>query len=396
MLDDRPDRRDPAQAPGASVPVWVVSAHAKTCAVEDRAVFGHRARLGAGPDRLVLETCHRVEVYGRGEPPPAAELRRLVDAPERLRVLTGDAATRHVFRLAAGLESAVIGEDQVLHQVRELRDDARSIGTDGHLARLFEMAIGVGRKARSGRKGSRMRTATLATRALDWLSLRGELNAGDEVLVVGAGAMGRLLATEARRRGFAVIVASRTFDHAAALAAQVRGRALTIDAAARGATQVRGIVIALSGSWSMDEGAALPPTVDLSSPPAIPIRGRAGRLDIDGLYRWSANAANGLDAEYADMADLLVEEAVSSFRRWSAGRASVQALRTLRGRAERRRQAELERLRRRLPNLTPREQNLLDAFSARLIAELLHAPTVQLRDDADGSAAAAARRLFDL
>jgi glutamyl-tRNA reductase len=395
MLDRAAGRE--MDAPATRTPIWVVSAHAESCPVEDRVVFGHGARLGVGPDRLVLETCHRVEVYGVGATPTDAELARLVRAPERLRVLKGDAAARHTFRLAAGLESAVIGEDQVLHQVRELRESARADGVDGHLARLFEMAIGVGRRARASRQGRRPSAETLATQALDWLSVQAELSTGDELLVVGAGATGRLLAVEAHRRGFSVVASSRTFEHAAVLAAQVRGRALTLEDAARQAAGFRGIAIALSGSWSgIEDPAALPATVDLSAPPVIATRGRADRLDIDSLYRLSKDSTAELDVRYLELANALVEEAVSGFRLWSAGRASVQTLRTLRGRAEARRRAELDRLQRRLPNLTPREKNLLDAFSSRLVADLLHAPTVRLRDDADGTAAAAARQLFEL
>jgi glutamyl-tRNA reductase len=389
--------RASARARQDPIPVWVVSAHAERCPVEERAVFARRARLGADRGRLVLETCHRVEVYGVGAPPTDVELAGLVDSPERIGVLVGEAAVRHAFRLAAGLESAVIGEDQVLHQVRDLRESARSIGMDGHLARLFEMAIGVGRRARSSRPERRLSTETLATRALDWLSLRAGLAAADEMLVVGAGAMGRLLAGEARRRGLTVVVASRTFDRAAAVAAQVRGRAVSLETAARQASEMRGVAIALAGSWSaLADPGTLPPTVDLSSPPTIPTRGLADRLDIDGLYRWSEDPARELDAAFVENSVALVEESVAGYRRWSAGRASVQTLRALRGRAEERRRSELERLRRRLPNLTPREQNLLEAFSARLVGDLLHSPTAQLRDDVDGSAAAAARRLFDL
>src|SRR5205814_1006685 len=83
-------------------------------------------------------TCHRVEVYGFGPGPARSELRRL----------EGEAAVRHLFRVASGLESAAVGESEVLGQVRDSLVHARQSGTDERVARLVEAAIAVGRTAR--------------------------------------------------------------------------------------------------------------------------------------------------------------------------------------------------------------------------------------------------------
>ncbi len=426
-LGDRVERR-PALPPVAAPPVWVVSALAGACSAEERARFADRTlaeralaeralaerALADRPDRLLLVTCHRAELYGTGPQPSPETLLALAGdgaTAGRLRLRVGAGAVRHAIRLAAGLESAVVGEDQVLHQVRVLRDEARVRRLDPHLARLMEVAIGVGRRARAGRPtaGRAERDiaaeprgeAGLAGGALDWLAALGVDLAGGELLVVGAGTMGSLLARQARSRGARVVVASRGLARAVALAAETGGEAIDLPAAASRARRVDGIAVALAGPWAelagpAWAGAGLPPLVDLSAPPAV-APGRAGRaIDIDGLHAWVAARAAPADlAVYVTAAEALVEEAIARYLRWSAGRASVATLRDLRARADERRRAEVERLLRRV-DLGPRERDLVRAFSERLVAAILHPPTAHLRDDADGSAATAARRLFDL
>src|SRR5690349_21667859 len=103
----------------------------------------------------LLATCHRVELYGFGPGPVREDMRQL----------DGDAAVRHLFRVAAGLESAVVGESEILGQVRDALAHARERGTDERVARLFETAIAVGRTAR----GAPLPGPTgLAERAVEW------------------------------------------------------------------------------------------------------------------------------------------------------------------------------------------------------------------------------------
>jgi glutamyl-tRNA reductase len=137
--------------------------------------------------------------------------------------------------------------------------------------------------------------------------------------------------------------------------------------------------------------------VDLSAPPAITPPRHATYLDIDGLHRQSEAAPPTNDQlAYAAAATAVVELAAETFERWVGGRTSVATLRGLRDSAERRRALETQRLLRRMPDLEPSEKALVEAFSRRLVAALLHEPSCRLREDIDGRAAAAARRLFDL
>jgi hypothetical protein len=119
---------------------WVMAVQADTADANDREGLARsvRERIAAHSDWILLNTCHRVELYGFGTPP---------DLDARLKVQTGESAVRHLIRVATGLESAIVGEDEVLHQVREAIGNARAGRTlDGRLVRLFESAIAAGRR----------------------------------------------------------------------------------------------------------------------------------------------------------------------------------------------------------------------------------------------------------
>src|SRR5262249_4875605 len=132
-----------------------------------------------------------------------------------MRRLDGDDATRHLIRLACGLESAVLGEDQILHQVRLTLAELRDRHADPALVRLFELAVAAGRRARAA---SATVGRDLGERAVRWLEARTVVGPGSTAPVVGAGAMGRAAASAFGRRGAHVLIASRTVERAAAAA----------------------------------------------------------------------------------------------------------------------------------------------------------------------------------
>jgi glutamyl-tRNA reductase len=380
--------------------IWAAVAAADRFSVAEREAVASRIRTGglaADPGAAIVETCHRVEVYALGEgggfPDPAL--------PPTPVVLDGDDVVRHLCRLACGLESAILGEDQVLHQVRDALAALRDRHADPRLIRLFELAVGAGRRARADRPSAQRNLGELAVR---WLVRREAIAPGAPVLVVGTGPMGRLAAAAFIRRGATVTIASRTQDRAAEAAIAVAAAGgVDLDQAARSAAGFTAIVLAIRGVWSPAVSAGMPSgVVDLSVPGALPVATRRGLgdrfADVDVIFREAASlAAEGDTApDFRAAADAIVEEAVAAYRSWSAGRPSVETLRALRDRSEEHRAAELQRLLRRLPDLEPRERELVAAFSERLVAGLLHAPSAALRDDVDGSAAAAAQRLFGL
>jgi glutamyl-tRNA reductase len=354
---------------------WVLAVDAAEAPVEERARFHAEAEamLEFHAGWALLTTCHRVELYGIGPVPrwPGVS------------TLRGRPAARRLLRVAAGLESAVPGEDEVLRQVRDALAAARRRGVDERLARLFEVAIATGRKARAGRRPA---GPGLAAQALAWLDTRVSI-ARRPVLVAGTGSMGTALARAAAEAGAVVTVAGR--DPARAGVDLVAGAA----AAPRSAA----VAVALAVPWQELGGLAgrLPPVADLSSPPAVPepVRAALGGdfLGIDALY-----ARSEAGTPWAATALELVERAADEYAGWLAGRGSVHTLRALQLQAEQRRMQRLERLLNRLPELTQRERELISAMSEQLVTDLLHEPLKALRADSDGSGAEAARRLFRL
>jgi glutamyl-tRNA reductase len=359
---------------------WVVVARAGMLDEDARA-----AVLAALPERtaerFLIATCQRVEWYGSG---PAAELAVLRARWPELDVLDGRHAIEHLLRLAAGLESAIVGEGQVLHQVRVALAGARADGPlTPELGRLVETAIRVGRRSRAG--GSTRRT--IATLALDRLALA----PGARLLVVGAGAMGVLVAREAAVRGLSVELASRRTELA--------GRpARSLADAARSASRVDGIVIALAGTWDLDVSnvPTLPPVVDLSAPPALSdaIRRALGsrHVGIDELL--ATERLGPADTAYRVRAERLVDAGADGYEHWLAARDSLPVLRRLLDRSEAQRAADTAVLARRL-DLDPDQLAIVERYSSQLVARLFHEPVARLGADPDGSAAAAARRLFE-
>jgi glutamyl-tRNA reductase len=352
---------------------WVLAATAADTDAEARAGIREWAAT-VREGRLLLATCHRVELYGFGDPPD-------LDAPIRL---TGEAAARRLFRVAAGLESAVVGEDEILHQVREALATAR----DGQvlepaLVRLVEDAIATGRRVRAGHRSPK---SGLADRALAWLGERAELRERP-LLVVGTGPMGRALARAAGAAGARVLVASRDGTRAD----------LSLRTAAEGASRFAAITIALAGPWEALTAASgpLPPVADLSSPPAVSAEVRSALgpdlLDIDQLFEQVP-----ADSAWLERAGELVAAGTATYMEWLGGRQAVDVLRALQARAEERRRARLERALRRLPELEHQQREALETLTRQLVKDLLHEPLVALRGDEDGSSRAAARRLFGL
>jgi len=267
---------------------WVHALDAASAPAAERArAAASWAAESARQDRILLQTCHRVELYGVG-PAPAAAL----------------PAAEHLLRVATGLESAVIGEDEVLHQVRGALLAAAG-PRDVRLTRLFETAIAAGRRARAGRTAS---TASLAGLALRWLARRTELK-GRPVLVAGAGHMGWALARAARKAGAQVTVASRSRDRAEAAARSLGAQATDLTRAAGQTAAAAAVAVALAGPWEELTG-TLPPTADLSWPSAVAPHVRGEYLGVDDLFAGGEEPPPG----YVESATAIVVAKLAEYR----------------------------------------------------------------------------------
>lgn len=241
----------------------------------DRVAREMQAWLDGGGSGVAVVTCHRAELYGLGAAP----------AIDAARELSDDESILHLLRVAAGLESVIVGEDEVLHQVREALRNARAAGhVDPRLQRLFEIAIAAGRRARSGRTES---SGNLAQRAVAWLQSKANVH-DQTVVVAGAGRMGAALAHSLTEAGAEVVVASRDPQRAARLAHVYSARGVGLRAGADIAGQAAAVAVALGGPWTeLDSISA--PIADISAPQAVPepVRQRLNGsfLGIDDLYR---------------------------------------------------------------------------------------------------------------
>ena len=379
-------------------------------------------------EAVVLSTCHRIEVYAVAEQfhGAMADVRHFLseisfvppeDFSDHLYVHYDDAAAAHLFGVAAGLDSVVLGESQILGQVREAWDRARVEGAAAaRLSQLFRHALEVGKRARSETAIARGITS-LSQAAVAMASDRLSGLADRAVVVLGAGEMGAGLVAEvadADVPGSRVTVANRTWARAEQLAERAGGRAVTLDGlpeALAGAdllltsTGASSMVVTAAG---LERALAARPTrplliVDLGMPRDVdPAVADLPGVSLLGLADVETFVDARLDERRREVVPVraIVAEEVGRWVEEVSARHATPTVSALRQKAEDVRVAELERYRNRLAGLEPREREAVEALTRSLLAKLLHDPTVRLKDAA-GSAkgdrlAGALRELFDL
>lgn len=393
---------DRAPATGVTTATMLVAlvAHARHVPSAEREAFAAAiGRLPDDPRRIAIRTCHRVELYGTGE---GMHLPDLADLPPGVERLTDVDAVRHLISVASGLDSAVFGETQIVHQLRETLESRHAErALDPALERLFQSALHAGRTARSHYTGS---PRSLADVALD--RILGPSPAGPQldrrVLIVGVGRMGRLAALAAHRRGASVIVTNRTATRASDLATELGGEVLAFGTDGS-IPPVAGVISAISGRWpigpndvtALVEGSAV--VVDLSSPPSVDgvVAAALGRrfVSVDDLARGSED---GPDERTRRRVERLVSQVGTDYCQWLRSRDAVPAIRGVVDAAEARRADEMSWLRHRLPDLSTDDLAAIEQMSHRLVASILHAPLSALTSDEGGDLEHAARELFGL
>jgi glutamyl-tRNA reductase len=363
------------------------------------------AAEGAGVtiDGLAFVTCQRVELYGE---PTALDGIASTGPWAAARRLVGKTAAHHLISTAIGLESAVIAEDQILHQLRSSVAAARERGRlPVELDILSDVALRAGRIARSWRP---VRPRSLADLAVDQVAAAHGGLRDRRVLVAGAGEMGRLAAVAARRSGAHVLVASPTAGHARRLADDIGADSVPIDPG-RAVGRIDGLIVALSGRWVVGDATRevlerVRVAIDLSMPPALPeglINALGDRfLDLDQLVAGALDRpAEAVDREfdrYRSRLEGLRDRSVERYLDLITARGRSVTAVALAARLERERSAELEALWRRLPNLPAAERAAIEAMTRHLAKRLLGAPLARIASDPDGRRRRAAEELFDL
>lgn len=383
-----------------SAEIVVLATHARAVPMSERDRFAAEVHAALGDDALILQTCHRVEAYVASSRVPAETL-AAIGVPAGGHILRGEGAVRHAVGLAVGRDSVVVGEDQVLHQLRSCVADARAAGRlDPMLDRLFATALRSGRRARSWRSGPERSLATVAVAEIERRT--GPL-AGRPVLIVGAGRMGRLAARAARAAGAAIAVANRSPNAAATLAEDVGGDAVPFDPGQR-VHEMAAVIVAVGAAWSisaatrdaLDEATII---VDLSVPAAVGAdvrdRLRSHLITADDLARL---AIETMDADPRDVRrlDALIDDGTAEVLAWLARHEQRAAAAALAQRAEAARLAELDVLWRRLPDLDADARAAIETMTRHFSDRLLREPLERLGRDRDGEAERAVREVFAL
>lgn len=379
-------------------------------------------------EAVVIATCNRVELY--------ADVDRFHGGVSALCALLAEhaglsaeaitphlyvhyeaRAVQHLFEVSSGLDSMVVGEHQILGQVRQSLRLAQDCGSAGRiLNELFQAALRVGKRVRTDtgidRAGRSLVSAGLELASRDIGGV-----AGRRALVVGAGSLSALAATTLARLGIgSVTIANRTPQHAARVAEAVGGRAIPL-AAIEDALAETDVLVSCTGSVGVvvdadlvrrarsrrrlagDAGdlavldLALPRDVD----PAVRDLPGVSVLDLEAL---GAALQGEQAAEDVGEARRIVAAEVEDFLAWERASSVAPTVVALRTRAAQVVEAELARLTGRLPDLDDRSRDEVAQAVRRVVDKLLHAPTVRVKELADEpggvSYAAVLRELFDL
>jgi glutamyl-tRNA reductase len=376
-------------------------------------------RLGSG---VVLSTCNRTEVYTvvkQGAQGHAAldgflEAEFGVEIEEvrpYLYTLEQRDAVVHLYRVASSLDSLIVGESQILGQVRDAYSAAAAQGTArGVLTRLFHQALRVGKRAR--RETAIGRNALSVSRACVEMARRslGDLQSRRGV-VVGVGEASKLAAKALRDSGLgSLVVANRTWEHAQELAAELDGEVASLDQLP---DLLREADVAVTSTEAPDfliseptvrEAMALRGDrplvmIDIAVPrdvdPAVGDLPGVHLYDIDDLEMVAEANRRERQAEVSSVEEIVQQEA-SRFQSWWISREVVPTIAAMRDRAEEIRQAELQQTFRRLPGLSAAELRRVETLSKALVKKLLHEPTKALLERGDRLYTEVVRELFGL
>jgi glutamyl-tRNA reductase len=385
------------------------------------------ALRGSAREAVVVSTCNRAELYVACDEAAATrqDLVRFVgefngvsaaDIAPHVYDVTDLEVARHLFRVAAGLDSLVVGEPQILGQVKE----AHTVATDAHtsgavLNRLFHSSFAVGKRVRTETGlGSGAVSVSYAAVALS-RKIFGDLS-GRSVAVIGAGEMGKLTAVHMKSQAVKqVTIVSRTMAHAARTAEAIGGASAAPWEELDAVLAASDIVISATGAAApiltkAHIEAVMRPRrnrplfiIDIAMPRDV--EAAAGEIEQVFLYNiddLKATVRENLARRASEVAraETIVNEEVEKFAGWFRSRGAIPTVVALRERFESIRRAELERLDFKLSSLPPEARARVDEITHLIVEKLLLTPTEQLKalgsSEAVGQYSEALTKLFAL
>lgn len=386
----------------------------------------HRLHALEEIDELAIVcTCNRVEVVVSTHQGDRA-VQRIVEflhaaSTESALVLDqylythrGRDAVRHLFRVASSLDSMVVGEPQILGQLKDFYTRASTVNATGPiLHRCFHKAFSVAKRVRT-ETGIASRAVSVSSAAVELASKIFDKLSDQTAMLVGTGKMGELAARHMLGHGVgSLLVTNRTFDRAVELARDLHATPVPFESLAKylpmadiviGATAASDFVLTVPLiQEALHERKGRPVfCIDLSVPRNIDPRVN----DLSNVYLYDVDDLGGIAEENleeraveAEKAETIVHAEVDAFWRWLGQLEVVPTIVALREKAEAIRRAELEKTFNNLKDLSPRQREALESLTGAIVNKLLHGPITRLKNQNQRSETfyvEAARRLFDL
>jgi glutamyl-tRNA reductase len=388
------------------------------------------ARLACGHvvtrlnELVLISTCNRIEIYSTSNAVVFDELETFLSDVSGVSVdqfhshvyrFSDMGAVRHLFEVAAGLDSLVVGEPQILGQVTRALELARGQNTAGSvLNRLFQAAIHAGKRTRTETAISR-NPASVSSLAASMSERVVHKISEAQIVILGAGEMAELAVEALRKRGVEkILVVNRTLERAHALTERWNAHATTFENL-HTALMSADILIASTGAphtiissemvhETMKHRASRPLVlIDIAVPrdidPDVANIPHVKLYDMDTLNAQLEHSLAERKAEIPQVKNILDEE-LALFEDYLKSLDMLPLIADMRQNAEAIRQTELEKTLRHLPDLTEAERNHIEAMTLALVKKLLHAPTHRLREEAASPRASeyadVARKLFNL
>ena len=356
----------------------------------------------------VLSTCNRVEAIVSTRDEDVIEavvdwLAARAGAPrgeleKHLYILRHGDVVKHLFRVASGLDSMIVGEPQIGGQVRQAFATAHELGTlDSLLGQLYENTMRVAKKVRTD-TGIGEHAVSVPYAAVELAKkIFGDLR-GLQVLLLGAGDMGELTAEHLHQQNVKqVIVANRSFERAAELAERFKGAAVQFDQFDEHLAKCDIVIASTAAPHFLIEPVQITRAldtrrnrslflIDLSVPrninPAVSSIDGAYLYNVDDLQQ-VADANLGLRQQKAQTAEGIVQREVEGFRKRLVAQDAVPTILELQQRLENIRATELEKCLRKVGPMSPEQREAIEMFSSQLVNKILHYPILQLRDGAE-------------
>ncbi len=390
--------------------------------------FGRLRQDPSVRETVIVSTCNRVEVIATAsESHPAIEaIRRFLAEHEaanghsslhdHLYAYRGADAVRHLFRVAASLDSMVVGEPQILGQLKEYYQAAQQAGTVGTvLHRLFHRAFFVAKRVRT-ETGIASRAVSVSSVAVEMARRIFDRFEDKTVMLIGAGKMGDLMARHLQRCGVkSVMVTNRTFERAIALAERIHGSPILFDDFPR-YLKLADLVIGCAGAPEiLIDAATVEKVLRERKQEAMFFIDVGDRRnfdpqinEVDNVYLYNIDDLKSVADENlhersheAQRAETIVMEEVETFVSWANSLERVPTITALREKLETIRQREIQKsFNGGLRDLSEKQRTAMEQMTAAMMKKVLHGPLVHLKNASDGDDdmlyVAALKRLFDL